>query len=298
MAGQGTKVLSTDYNSIQSIISPILGTGSGTTGYGQTVLSSQSAVNQKISSTQWQNLYTDLIAARTHQTGANETSNLTYPTTSTKITEADRAAYLAYANTINSNKLATPPSGQATFETWASASHTASWNTTITHTVTATFASATYARAFFNAGGYVQISASHSPDVSNLKNNSWQTMLANMGVVTWKYNGTTNSGSSTGTTNTSIGYINLNTSLQTIFTKLTETPTYSPNQYDIYASIDGSGASITFSIQFQDNSGQPNPPWGTDELVTGTTLSIVQAYRPTGAYVSIPLPTISSSFPA
>ena len=86
MAGQGTKVLSTDYNSIQSIISPILGTGSGTTGYGQTVLSSQSAVNQKISSTQWQNLYTDLIAARTHQTGANETSNLTYPTTSTKIT--------------------------------------------------------------------------------------------------------------------------------------------------------------------------------------------------------------------
>ena len=308
MAGQGNKVLSSDYNTIQSIISPILGTSSGTTGYAQTVLSSQSSVNQKISAGQWQNLYSDLIAARTHQTGLNETSNLTYPTTSLKITEADRAAYLAYANTISANKLVTPPSGQATFETYASSSRNSAWNGTITHTVSLTFDTAAYARGYFNAGGYIQFSASLSPDSPNLKNTSWQTMLTNMGTITWRYNGTTNSGNNTGTTTTSIGYNNLNTGFQTIFTKLTEQATYSPNQYDIYAAVNAGGNVIYFSIQFQDlsttsnttvyNTGYGNyGPYGIDENITGTLLSTVQGYRPSGSSVSIPYPAVSQSGP-
>lgn len=295
MAGVGTNILALDYNNIQSSIGQVLGAGSGTYGYNQTVLSSQVAVNAKITALQWQNLYTDLIAARTHQTGLNETSNLTYPTTSTVIKESDRAAYTVYASTISTNRLVTPPSGQATLDTYATGTRTAAWNGTITHTVVLTFSSVNNARGFFNAGGYIQIFASETPDVSNLKNNSWQTMLSNMGIIRMNYNATTQTG--TGGTTTAIGYTNLTTSPQLIFQKLTETPTYSPNQYDIYANVNATGIQITFSIQFADLSGQPNPPFGTDENITGTLVSTVQGYRPTGSYVSIPAPSVSQSGP-
>jgi hypothetical protein len=295
MAGQGTNILALDYNNIQSKIGQVLGAGAGNYGYNQTVLSSQVAVNQKITALQWQNLYTDLIAARTHQTNANETGNLTYPTTSTQIKESDRAAYQSYVNVIDTNRLITPPSGQASLETYASSSRSSAWNGTITHTVTLTFADANTARGFFNAGGNIQISASHTPDTSNLKNNSWQTMLTNMGTVKMTYSGTANTGSGTGVTTTSIGFYQLTTSPQLIFQKLTEQPTYSPNQYDIFANINGPATAITFSIQFQDNSAPGG--FGVDENVTGTLASLVQGYRPSGASVSIPAPSAAQSGP-
>jgi hypothetical protein len=297
MAGVGTNILALDYNNIQSKIGQVLGVGAGNYGYNQTVLSSQVAVNQKITAVQWQNLYNDLIAARTHQTNANETGNLTYPTTSTQIRESDRAAYQSYVNVIDANRLTTPPSGQSTLETFTNSSRSSAWNGTITHTVTLTFADANTARAYFNAGGNIQISSSHTPDVSNLKNNSWQTMLSNMGTVKMTYSGTTNTGSGTGVTTTAIGFYQLTTSPQLIFQKLTEQPTYSPNQYDIYANINGPATAVTFSIQFQDLSGQPNAPWGTDENITGTLVSLVQGLRPSGASVSVASPSTASSGP-
>ena len=297
MAGQGTNILALDYNNIQSKIAQVLGAGSGTFGYNQTVLSNQVSVNQKITAVQWQNLYNDLITARTHQTGANETGNLNYPTTSTTIKESDRAAYLAYAVVIESNRLIVPPVSQATLETYYTATRTTDWNGTITHSVTLSFADANTARAYFNAGGNVQMSASFSPNASNLKNNSWQTMLNNMGTVKMTYNATTNTGSATGVTTTAIGYQQLTTGQQLIFRKATETPTYSPNQYEVYANVNGTGSQVIFSIQFQDLSGQPNPPWGTDENITGTLTSLVQGYRPSGASVSITAPSVASSGP-
>jgi hypothetical protein len=297
MAGQGTNILALDYNNIQSKIAQVLGAGSGTFGYNQTVLSNQVSVNQKITAVQWQNLYNDLITARTHQTGANETGNLNYPTTSTTIKESDRAAYLAYAVVIESNRLIVPPVSQATLETYFTATRTTDWNGTITHSVTLSFADANTARAYFNAGGNVQMSASFSPNASTLKNNSWQTMLNNMGTVKMTYNATTNTGSATGVTTSAIGYQQLTTGQQLIFTKATETPTYSPNQYQVFANVNGTGSQVIFSIQFQDLSGQPNPPWGTDENITGTLTSLVQGYRPSGASVSITAPSVASSGP-
>jgi hypothetical protein len=305
MAGQGTNILALDYNNIQSKIGQILGTGAGNYGYNQTVLSGQVAVNQKITAVQWQNLYNDLISARTHQTNANETGNLTYPTTSTQIKESDRAAYQSYVNVVDTNRLITPPSGQATLDTYATGTRSSAWNGTITHSVTVTFADANTARGFFNAGGNIQISGGHTPDTSTLKNNSWQTMLVNMGVVKLTYSNTTNTGSATGVTTTSIGFYQLTTTPQLIFRKLTEQSLYSPNEYAIYANINGPGTAITFSIQFIDLStgttentqASTSNPFREDENVTGTLISLVQGYRPSGASVSIATPTASQSGP-
>ena len=115
MAGQNTLIIASDYNTIQSKIALILGSGSGTTGYGQTLSSSQVGQNSKVTVTQWSNLRNDILRTRQHQTGTDLSASLTTPTASVKITEADRAAYLAMATDAETNKLtAPPPASQAT----------------------------------------------------------------------------------------------------------------------------------------------------------------------------------------
>ena len=79
MSGQYTKVIATDYNTIQKKIAAVLGIGGtdpntnladNTFGYNQSVLSNQVSVNAKVSSNQWSNLRTDILKSRQHQTGA------------------------------------------------------------------------------------------------------------------------------------------------------------------------------------------------------------------------------------
>jgi hypothetical protein len=298
MAGQGTRILASDYNAIQSVVATVLGAGSGSLGYGQTVTSSQTAVGAKITALTWQQLRNDLLAARQHQTGANESGNLTVPSTGILVREYDRAAYYAYAQLVQTNALTTPPAGQASLVTLANGTRTAAWNGTLNHTVSLNFGSYAGARYFFNSGSNIQISGSNTnipADGSQAKSNDWATILANMGTITMNYNSTSTTGS--GSTAGSVGFYQLTTTPQTIFTKATASPTYSPNQYDILAQIDGTGGIVTFTIQFQDLSGQPNAPWGTDENVEGSLSSLVQTYYATGSNVSVALPIITQSGP-
>ena len=62
----GSKILYTDYNTIQTAVSNILGTGTGQLGYGQTPLSSQVPVT-KITATHWANLKADILVIAAHQ---------------------------------------------------------------------------------------------------------------------------------------------------------------------------------------------------------------------------------------
>ena len=56
MAGQNTKILASDYNAIQTIINGVMGTGTGDSGYGQSLSSSQISGTPTISVLQWTNL--------------------------------------------------------------------------------------------------------------------------------------------------------------------------------------------------------------------------------------------------
>jgi hypothetical protein len=298
MAGQGTPIRASDYNSIQSTISNVLGTGSGSTGYGQTVTSGQVSVGGKIVASDWVLLRNDLLSARQHQTGANESGQLTPITTTTLVRETDRAAFYNFAQLVLANQNVTPPSGQATLSTFNSSVRSTAWNGTITHTVTLQFPNYNAARYYFNAGGAVQFSASNSnfpSDGSYVKSNDWATMLTNMGTISMNLNSTTTSGS--GSAAGSIGFYQLNTGYQTLFTKSTASPTYSPNQYDIRAKVDGTGAIITFIMEFQDLSAPGG--YGVDESVEGTLTSTVQGYYASGSNVSVSnyTPSVTSTGP-
>lgn len=290
MAGIGTKITATDYNAIQAKIALVLGTGSGDYGYGQVVSSSSVAANARISVTQWNNLQSDIVRARQHQTGTTQT--LTTATTSVKIQEADRSAYDAMANDCQTYRMTVPPAGQATREDLvATQVRTTNWNGTITQYVTVTFSSYDAARYYFNSGSRFEISGSRSGGSNTAKDVSWTTILTNMGTIYFDRDNTTCTGTGIGST---IGWADLTTSDQQIFEKDVSGTTYYPNRYLIYARAPSSNQ-IIFSIQWLDASGQPNAPWGTDEDVTGTLTSTVQVYRASGSNVSVPTPSATTT---
>jgi hypothetical protein len=296
MAGQGTRILASDYNAIQSVAASVLGGGSGSTGYGQPVSSSQVAVGDKIKATDWQKLKADMVRCRQHQTGNSESGNLTDVTTTTLVREYDRAAYYNFGQLILAQKLSAAGS-QMTSTTLKSDQRTTPWNGTITHTVSIAFPSANAARYYFNTGGQFQITGSLTAipvDGSQQKGNDWATILSGMGTIVFGISGTT---AASGSAAAGIGYTSLNTSNQQIFTKSTASPTYSPNAYTVYASIDGAGTGITFTIQFADLSTTANTttygpygPYGIDENVEGTLTSTITAYYATGGNISITTP--------
>ena len=120
-----------------------------------------------------------------------------------------------------------------------------------------------------------------------------------MGRVSFGYTTTTATG--TGSTSAT-GYYDLSGSDQVIFSKSTETPTYSPNTYRVLARTGTSAAQVIFTIQFRDDSANPNPTsygpygvFGVDEDVDGTLTSTVQVYRASGVNVSVALPPATSS---
>lgn len=307
----GSLIVASDYNTIQSKVALVLGTGSGDYGYGQVLSSSQVSVSAKISVLQWNNLRSDLLKARQHQTGADESAGLTQPSTTIKIFDADRAAYNSMADLITTNRLITPPAGQATPEDVATpAVRSAAWNGSIVHTLTVTFSSENARRNFFNTGSEFRFTASRSDSPSDptvvtapagTKDYSWSQLLgtnttlfpSGMGTIKFNHNSTTVTGS--GSPSSSIGFFQLTGSDQTIFIK--NATLYTPNRYYINARLAGT-TQIVFSIVFEDSATSapnPNPPWDIDENVTGTLTSTVKVYRASGSNVSVPLPTGSSS---
>jgi hypothetical protein len=311
MAGQGTLVVATDYNTIQSKIQAVFGDGGtnpntglpdGSFGYGQTLVSIPVSANAKVSVTQWNNLRTDLVKARQHQlgitVGTKESSDPLYvpgqdlkiPTTANKVTETDRASFNQMADYVISDRLVAA-AGQLSRDTVSNLTYSSNWSATITHSVTMTFSTTNRPRNFFNAGGYVDITASQLITGTNTKNDAWKNLINTIGVVTFSRTTTTTTGSGTAS---AIGFTQLTTSDQLIYQKLSSA--YSPNVYRIYARIGATANILIFTIQFADLNTPADPTWGIDEVITGSVTSKVETVRATGTNVSSALPTITASF--
>lgn len=289
----GALIEASHYNAIQAKIALVMGSGSGDYGYGQAVSSSSVSQNGKITVAQWNNLREDIRKAREHITGVaignyspsdvgyTAGNDLKIPTTSIKIKEEDRNAYMTMADYVTTNRLAIPPAGQATREDLVAAQQrTALWSGVVSQTITVTFDDANAARYYFNTGSRFEFSSTfvNNDGVVGGKGSTWNTLLTNMGTIYFNYNDVTCTG--TGTTS-SIGWSDLTTSDQLVFEKYVSGSTYYPNRYQILARAPTSNT-IVFTIVWRDDSGQPNAPWGTDENVNGTLTSYAQVYRSSG----------------
>jgi len=296
-AGVGSKVEYLDYNQIQTIINNVFGAGSGDYGYGQTVTSSQVSQYAVVSVTQWNSLRNDLLKARQHQTGVDESGNLGLPTLDIRLTDADRAAYLSMATLIRDNRTVSPPSSESSLVTLISSNRASGWTGTVNQTITIEFGTADNLRWFFNSGGNFQFSASltnyPTSGDSRLVSESWAVLLKNMGIVKLSNNSTTSTG--TGTSATNIGFVNLNSSDQLIFSKLVESGNqYTPNQYDLKARISGGSALVFTPIWSYTDAGNDGD-YRVFEPVIGTLTSTCQMYIATGQNVAVAYPQIQFS---
>ncbi len=307
----GDTIYAADYNNVQDTVQTLLGTGLADQGYGQAVGSSQVAINNKVTVGQWSVLRTDLLKIRTHQTGVDETANLTVPTTSDKITNEFVNQYKTYATTCTTNRFSIA-SNQGQEEAFVSRQRVTAWNGVLTHTVTVTFASSNAARHWFNAGGQFRFTASRSGGGATSKNTIWENLLSDMGTITLAANGTTYSGTG-GTAQTSTGWYQLTTSNTKVFEKPAAAGVYNENDYIIYArknASDNTATELTLVIEFRDDdSGDQRPvdpgtlgadglgtagP-GVDEDVDGTLTSVVRIFRPIGSNVELTAPAVSES---
>jgi hypothetical protein len=137
-----------------------------------------------------------------------------------------------------------------------------------------------------------------------------------MGTIKFGSYGTTytGTGAAGGYPTTSIGWYGLTTSYQTVFVKPAAAGVYLENDYNIQVkknAADNTATILTFEIQFRDDDTGDQVTGGVgtggvdglfaplgaavDENIDGTLTSTVQIFRPSGANVTLPAPTASST---
>lgn len=287
----GDTITALRYNALQTRIAGIMGTGTGQSGYGQTLTTgnAQVAIGSIITVTSMNGLMADMQRARQHQLGTDQSANFPQVASANTILELSYSNLESQMTLIENDKFSIggPGTAQSTTTTISSSVRTTAWDATITHSVTIDFGSATAARHFFNAGGKINTRASLS-GYTGTAGTDWFNMLADMGTVSMNHTATTGSG-----TTSTIGFYDLTTSNQQIFSKVGTT--FTGNNYTVFARCDvasntnGTARYVYLDIRFNDADS------GNSSAITGTITSFVEALTPTGTNVSLTAPTATAT---
>jgi len=280
MADRGTQIFASEYVAIQDKAQSLLGTGAGTRGYGQTVLSSDVFTGNAITKAQWDALRYDIINIRLHQDGVlpaiitlTDNSVIGYGASSPN-TNYDTLLETAIVNRF---QLA---GNQSTTSTKGTASTSSTWSSLASCDITVTFASATAARYFFNSGGKVRITPSITGGSATSQVNAWITFLSSVGTREFGAG-----------TDTFVNYYTLTNSFQTYYQGSLTTP-YSANNFKLEAKSNvadnsaGTATTLYLKVTLTDNytdSGaafDPNPPPG--DSVDGTLSIVVSEVKAAG----------------
>lgn len=280
------EIFASEYNNLRSRINAIM-----VTEYGQTLNASTDVTGDyvtnttgtdKVTATQWNNLYIDMVRARTHQNNSFTQQSLwvgdynTNTTSTDKVAQADLTYLSGLMTDIEANNRVLDVANQSAISTIATSSRATSWNTAIDHEFTVTFASAAARSYFFNAGGQIRFNGSIAYTGSESKTIDWQSLLSGMGNIIMDYTQTFSS-ASVGT-GSAIGNQDLTGTYQLLYERTAAI--YSVNNYRVFGRADSTSV-LRFLIQFNDTD---NPPGdGVDELVQGTTTSNGQAVTPDGS---------------
>ena len=270
-AGTGSRIDAVDYNTIRTKIIAIMGTGSGQSGYGQTLLSSAVAIGNTVTKAQWDNLRFDIFNARLHQDGLSPT--IVTATSGQPVRYGaghPNNQYFTQAELAETNKF-NIGTGQFVIESATSATRSTAWNSSLTAEVTVTFATADEARHFFNSGSKIRCASSRTGGTASPQNSSWSNILDTAGTVVF--------GGNTAVLN----FYNLTNSYQPFFNLSSSAP-YTANQYRIRVrsnvaddSVGGANV-LQFEVAYTDSySSSPDTVDGTltltvDELRASGTL--------------------------
>jgi hypothetical protein len=282
----GSQIQAIDYNSIRAKIESLMGEGSGQTGYGQSIFSTDVAKGHQVSKEQWDALRFDILNARVHQDGATPT--IVEALKGQPINfgpDSPNNQYDIQANIATTNKWDIGP-GQFIVETaWNGVSsispitRTTPWKNSVASTVTVTFSTVDQARWFFNSGGKIRFNSSRVGGSATAQNTSWTNILTNAGVRDF------------GGNTPGVNFYNL-TSVNQIFFTTTGSNPYATNRYRIDARSNisnnslGGATTLTFTVSWIDLYVDPpgaNPQnFPPEDNVDGTLSLSVDEIRASG----------------
>ncbi len=230
----GDQIDDINFNTLQDRVQLLLGTGTGSRGYGQTVQSADVFAGNTITAAQWNALRNDILSVRVHQDG-NPPPGLTSITKGSPVNYSVIPNFDNVLSVADSNRFLIA-SGQSTVSTKGTQSVTATWSTQAQAVLTVTFGTSDQGRYFFNSGGKVWVSGSRTGGSTTSQNNAWTNFLANIGIVSF---GAVNT--------TSVNYYNLTNAYQIYYQNSLSTP-YSANYFRLEAKTnvaDNSGGTAT-----------------------------------------------------
>jgi hypothetical protein len=296
----GTNVFAAQYVAIQNKAESVIGTGSGTLGYGQAVQSSDIFSGNLITKAQWDLIKFDIINIKLHQDGnipavvnVNVGDPIGFgpssPNTNYDILLEDAIAkrfLIAGSQSITSAK--------------ASETYSSPWSTQAQATLTVTFANANQGRYFFNSGGKIRFNTSLVGAVTTAQVNAWVNFLNSVGTQSFGAD-----------TDPAINYYTLTNSYQTYYQNFL-TSSYSANSYKLEARCNVANNSAGTATQLElratlldsyvdPDTFNPGPPtFAPTDVVNGTLTIAVSELKasgqlqPSGTF-SITSPTYSLS---
>jgi hypothetical protein len=307
------KITATQYNNLVTDINNVL--GPTTDGYGQTLVSSNVSQYAKITAAQWALIKTDLLKISAHQgtaenagwTVGNTTTIPTLPSVAvlSKITAADvnKFIYAIQVMELAANRYKVA-SGQFSENTLSSSQRTAFWggstNTQVGHAITVTWTNTNEFRYFWNSGGRIRFRSTLTGTTGTTQDNAWVTIVDSFSSGTT--GGITNAVVTDYTataalnaqgTGSSLGGLDLTAAYQQTYTKTFGSGTiYVNNDYTIGLAVNNATTptSLLIRILFRDDTKNTSTQW---DRVTGTLTSIITAWQPTGANVSLTAPTVT-----
>ena len=280
----GTSIFASQYVTIQDKAESLLGIGSTTRGYGQTVQSSDVFVGNAITKAQWDLLRFDIINIKLHQDGVIPpivqvaVGDAIGFGPSSPNTNYDILLEQAITNRFN---LA---DNQSIVTAKATQTFSSPWSTQAQTTLTCNFADATTARYFFNSGGKIRITSTLTGGASSAQVNAWVNFLASVGTRSFGAG-----------TDPIINYYTLTNVYQTFYQDSLSSP-YSANNYRLEAKTDvadnstGTATQLQIRITLSDSYVDPFPATPPGDSVVGTlTVNIAEVkasglLQPSGSF--------------
>jgi hypothetical protein len=294
----GSNIEDTDFNTIQDKAQLLMGTGSGSRGYGQTVQSADVFQGNLITKAQWDLIKYDIINIKLHQDG-------TLPPV-VNVNFGDPIGYGASSPNTNYDILLEDAiakrfqvaGSQSIVAAKASQTYSTPWSVQAQATLTVTFANSNEGRYFFNSGGKVRFTASLVGAVITPQITAWVNFLSSVGTVSFGAD-----------TDPAINYYTLTNSYQTYFQSFLSS-SYSANSYKLEAKTNvadnstGTATELQLRITLLDSYIDPDVAFGASfppaDVVNGTLtiaaseLKASGLLQPSGTF-SITSPTYSLS---
>ncbi len=281
MANSGTQIFASEYITIQDKAQSLLGTGTGTRGYGQPVQSSDVFSGNNITKAQWDLLRYDITSIKMHQDGVMPnivTVNVGDPISFGAGSPNNNYDTLLESAITNRFQIA---SSQSLVTSKGSSSYSLAWSTVASMTITCTFSTADQARFFFNSGGKIRVTPAISGGSSTPQVNAWKNLLTSVGTKSFGAD-----------TDPIVNYYNLTDSYQTYYQTSATTP-YSANNYRLEAKTDvannstGTATVLYIRVSLNDTYVDPDTIFGGNQppgdLVNGTLNIAVEELKASGS---------------